>query len=190
MNAPDVSWLIQRDSHQPVLALRTQRNAVCHAGRGTRSPRKFVEQNWQARFQWLAEAHATALGVYHQSMAVLAERNRRIQAGQAKKDLRPNPGAAPCSFKRFRTRAHIPTLFRLYVSHSPAAAQGRNQSNHHNGSDDAHVARTPRPWSFVLKPSSRSPALSPAGREPAPSEAEGDLVRSILSPVSVGASLF
>jgi hypothetical protein len=40
-------------------------------------------------------------------MAVLAEWNGWINAGEAERDLRPNPGTTPFRFKRFRTRAHI-----------------------------------------------------------------------------------
>jgi hypothetical protein len=44
-------------------------------------------------------------------MAVLAEWNGGIKAGEAEGDLRPNPGTTPFRFKRFRTRAHIRTTF-------------------------------------------------------------------------------
>ena len=44
LDAPDIPGLIQRDSHQPILAFRSQRNAVSHAGRRARSSRKFVER--------------------------------------------------------------------------------------------------------------------------------------------------
>jgi hypothetical protein len=44
-------------------------------------------------------------------MAVLAEWNGRIKAGEAEGDLRPNSGTTPLRFKRFRTRAHIRTIF-------------------------------------------------------------------------------
>jgi hypothetical protein len=111
LDAPDIPGLFQRDSHQPVYAFRSQRNAVSHASRSARSSRKFIEQNRQPRFQRLGEAHAASLCVYHQSMAVLAEWNGRIKAGEAKRDLSPNSRATPFRFKRFRTRAHIRTIF-------------------------------------------------------------------------------
>jgi hypothetical protein len=44
-------------------------------------------------------------------MAVLAEWNGGIKAGEAEGDLRPNPGTTPFRFKRFRSRAHIRTIF-------------------------------------------------------------------------------
>ncbi len=111
LDAPDICGLFQRDSYQPILAFCSQRNAVSHASRRARSPRKFVEQNRQPRFQRLAEAHAASLCIYHQSMAVLAEWNGRIKAGEAERDLGPNPGTTAFRFKRFRTRAHMRTIF-------------------------------------------------------------------------------
>jgi len=111
LDAPDIPRLIQCDPHQPVFAFRPQWNAISNTGRRARSTRKFVEQDRQTRFQGLGEAHATSLCIYHQSMAVLAEWNGRIKAGEAKRDLRPNPGTTPFRFKRFRSRAHIRTIF-------------------------------------------------------------------------------
>jgi hypothetical protein len=111
LNAPDVSLLFQGDSHQPELTFCSQRNAVRNPRWSARSSGKLVEQHGQSRFQRLIEAHAASLCVYHQSMAVLAEGSCRIQAGKAKRDLRPNSGTAPCRFDRFRTRAHMRTLF-------------------------------------------------------------------------------
>jgi hypothetical protein len=60
-------------------------------------------------------------------MAVLAEWNGRIKAGEAKRDLSPNSGATPFRFKRFRTRAHIRTIFD-YTSRMNLRLQAASQS--------------------------------------------------------------
>jgi hypothetical protein len=111
LNAPDIRRLFQRETDQPILPSRSQRNTIRDASRRARSPRKFVEQNRQARFQRPAEPYAASLGIYDQSMAVLAEWNRRIQADKSKRNLRPNSGTAPCRFVGCHTRTHMRTLF-------------------------------------------------------------------------------
>jgi hypothetical protein len=122
LDAPDIPWLFQRKSDQPVATPAAEWHAVCDAGHRTRSRRKFVKQNRQSRFQRLAEPHTASLSVDHQSMTVVAEWNSRIQAGKPKRDLRPNSGTTTLRFERFGTRAHRPTLLRLYVRHESSFA--------------------------------------------------------------------
>src|SRR4030088_557834 len=113
LNVPDIPRLFERESPQPVFALGSQGNTIRYACWRTRSPREFVKQNGKSGLQWPVKAYAAALGVDEQSMTVFAERNSRIQTGKPKRDLRANPGTAPLCFKRFRTRAHMQTLFKI-----------------------------------------------------------------------------
>jgi len=131
-NAPDVPRLIQRDSHQPVIASCSQWNAVRHLGRRTRPTGELVEQNRQPRLQWLRKPHSASLRVYNQRMTLLVERNRRIQAGQAKGYLRANSSTSPLCFKRFRVRTHMHSLDCTSCPNRRllAEAQAQNQSNH------------------------------------------------------------
>jgi hypothetical protein len=126
-NAPDVPWLLQRDSHEPVLPIGPQRNTICHRSGRAHSAGKLIQQNRQSRLEGLRNAHAASLRVHHQRMTVLAERNRRIEAGQSKRYLRANSRAAPRRFVGFCSRTHIQTLFRLYVRSQSSSVLGRTR---------------------------------------------------------------
>jgi hypothetical protein len=132
LDTPNIPWLFERDAYQPVFAPSSERYAVRHPRRRARSSRKFIEQNGEPWIQRPAETHTASLGVDYQSMALFAEWNRGIQAGQAKRNLRPNSGAAALCLVGFHTRTHMRTNFNCTSRtnlQSPRGSQRRNQSN-------------------------------------------------------------
>ena len=93
LNAPDVSGCFQGNANQPEPAFTSKRHTVRNTGLGRVSRRKLVEQYSQARLQSSRQANTASFRVHHQSMAVLAEFERRLQAGNADRNLRTDPGA-------------------------------------------------------------------------------------------------
>ena len=59
---------------------------------------KFVEQNGQSWIERPTESYATTFCVHHQSVTLLAERNRGILTGEAERDLGADARAAARRF--------------------------------------------------------------------------------------------
>ena len=95
MNPPDVAGFVERDAYHPPLASGAQRNTVGHVGGHTLADRKVVQGDCQSRLQRTGKPYTAALGVEHERVSGLGERGRRVQAGNAKRNLGADACAAP-----------------------------------------------------------------------------------------------
>src|SRR5579862_4456440 len=95
MNTPHVAGFVERYPNHPPLTSGTERHAVGDTGRDTLAAGQFVQGNCLSRFQFEREPYATTLRIEHKGMSGFGKWVGGIQAGHAKRNLRPNAGAAP-----------------------------------------------------------------------------------------------
>ena len=111
MNFPNILRLVQRQTHQPVLASRSERHTISPPGRSQsfRSEAGQCIQPWQAR----AVARAERRSTHNKSVTGLREVLGTLDHGNPNWDLRPDAGAAACRFPRCGDRFHIGNIVRI-----------------------------------------------------------------------------
>jgi len=100
MNAPHIAGFVECDADHPPLASGPQGHTVCNACRHACAAGQFVQRNCHARFQRARQAHAATLRIQNESVSGLGELDRRIETGDAKRNLGANAGATPVGFVR------------------------------------------------------------------------------------------
>ena len=113
MNFPNILRLVQRQTHQPGLASRSERHTIRHPG--VRSPlvRKLVNANSRGKLERLREPNGAACSIHNKSVTGLREVRGTLDHGNPNWDLRPDAGAAACRFPRCGGRFHMGNVVRI-----------------------------------------------------------------------------
>jgi hypothetical protein len=114
LNAPDVPWLLKRNSDQPELRPRSQRNAVRNPRGDYLSRRQIIQLHRQSWFQGTRKTHSTSQRIHDQGVAVFRKLKSRIKAGDAQWKLRTDARAMARRFVRCRSQLHV-VLQKFYV---------------------------------------------------------------------------